>query len=398
MRPGAEETVPRQTAFVIPQNLYNIVELGRVNHGYETEPDDLDEYHRYNNMIESSNNSADASGTTDSGTYLDMDKCSRSSSTIPRHLLDFVNSSIKYTKGPDYEEVNLHQFASQSIFDGYTSIEDGSAIVSTVPSNGLPGRMAKADGRQHLILPQNGNFSTARARMNPLYATTTGSLTGDGGQSASTNTCSCRLLQAFCFLFCVAAIAIAVVAVVVGSNRHQSMATNYHELSRKFDELNETLLSVAPCNSSTGSLSNVDDDRQLTQQLIYNNSQLQRTLNALQDKMQSLENVLLGNFTDLINSMTNQIPHGLANFSSCSHNLRTSGTSAYTTLSRSESLNLTNSIVLSVVCTTVGGTESFLEYDPTSPNIYSCVCRGQTDSTVRNRFCIIHYWTCPIIP
>lgn len=54
-------------------------------------------------------------------------------------------------------------------------------------------------------------------------------------------------------------------------------------------------------------------------------------------------------------------------------------------------------LVLGVLCTTAGGTEALLVDSPTTPDVYQCICRGIRDGAT-DRYCIIHYWTCPILP
>lgn len=252
--------------------------------------------------------------------------------------------------------------------------------------------MMRSDGKQQLI----------RGRSNPLYSDGSFLNSKVNGGSNST-TCCCRMLQPLFFFFFISVVAmvISIAAIIALCYERQAMTKRYEELSRRYEEMFAKMQAFSDFNQSMSS--SEASARQIIEQLNYNASQLLSYTIDLQLTMNSmkLENT---NFTDALRLLRqdltyqiNQIPRGLANFSLCSHNLKSSGTSAFAPLSRTETLNLNNSVVLSVVCSTVGGTSAFLEYDSSSPNAYTCICRGQTNSTTASRYCIIHYWTCPII-
>lgn len=84
------------------------------------------------------------------------------------------------------------------------------------------------------------------------------------------------------------------------------------------------------------------------------------------------------------------------NMSACEYNSESKGTGVAQLEHQTEAKDLTGKFVLRVFCTTDGGNETLLEYSNSSPNVYSCTCRGQRNGAV-SRYCILHYWTCPYL-
>lgn len=335
----------------------------------------------------------------------------------------FAQAPDKYRKVPDYEELPNSSRHPDDL-GVYTPIDEGSMIVTTQKKSQ---NATNPNGKQAEI-----KISTnSRLRTNPLYDQSGGSFILPRYPPPKTGVCaggSC-CLQTFGILFALMALAVVLVSFLAGRSGGQE----YHELVKDIEGLRSNLSNLYQMvqnNDDAISSSRIIDFNSIVQ-LLHNKSQMQETLSDLEAKVQSirmqasLQEASIQNLTNQIASQTDQITflksqesqanetfqnlklsigekkqlemRGLANMSACIHNRKSVGRASSYTDTLTDPLDLSHVLVLGVLCTTTGGTEAMLEDEPSTPNIYRCICRGRKGEA-SNRHCIIHYWTCPLLP
>jgi hypothetical protein len=309
----------------------------------------------------------------------------------------FLQAPEKYMKVPDYEELpNSTRHPDDP--DVYTPIDEGSVCVSTEkkPQNGM---ITKGKQQPQVFVSANGRHS--RLRTNPLYDQSVGPFVLPHYPPRKDGPCvqgSC-CLQTFAFLFALVALVLVLWSVLAG---RYGGSEEYQDLLKDIEGFRSNLSKLYQMVQNSESLS-INDLNPIVQ-LLHNSSKMQEILNDLEVKinfLKSQENCANETFENLkqlsIGARKQMEMRGLANMSACSHRRKSYGRSSSFDHSITDPLDLSSVLVLGVLCTTKGGTEALL-VDQSSDNNsnYTCICHGKR-GLADQRYCTIHYWTCPIL-
>jgi hypothetical protein len=237
-----------------------------------------------------------------------------------------------------------------------------------------------------------------RRRDNPLYDTVRckepAAVTSD--HVTSPPSCVMFVLLVVCLLFTALALILAIVSIAIATQTRN--AADQQLLTQLETDVQQLRAQVDSLVSETSL------QRNLIGQLNQSDVTITQSMKSLETSQQLQQFNWMSQFNSLqttLNNITKFSSVRPVNLSVCAHYSNiTGGPSAYAE-TQSGALDLSAPgplqgwVITGALCTTTGGTQAFLKYDPNSPQRYLCVCRGAVDNSTVSRYCELHYWVCP---